>query len=365
MARMELAARFEGRRASVLDDLSANHACHALLVTGPANVRYLSGFTGSHGTLLLLPGRAELLTDFRYLEQARSECPGIEVVDERVSKQAGVRRGLAQLPQVALESEHLTLADWQTLTAEHESARLISTRGIVESVRTRKDDDEIATIDRACQIAESALRETLEAVVVGQTERQLALELETQMRQRGADGPAFPSIVASGPHSSIPHHNPTDRPLAAGDLLKIDFGALVDGYHSDITRTFVVAAEPTGWQIEIHGLVNRAAAAGRACLRPGLSVAELDSVVRGMITDAGFGSNFGHGLGHGVGLQIHEAPIMGPKSTGTLESAMTITVEPGVYLPKRGGVRIEDTVVVGPDGCRSLTTLDRDLLRVA
>jgi Xaa-Pro aminopeptidase len=197
---------------------------------------------------------------------------------------------------------------------------------------------------------------------VGRTERDVAHELEHRMHVHGAEGPAFATIVAGGPHSAIPHHRPTDRPLERGDLLKIDFGSRVGGYHSDMTRTVVVGAPPSPWQQEIHDLVAAAQRAGRDALAPGAAAVDVDAAARAVIEQGGHGPEFPHGLGHGVGLQIHERPMMGPTADGRLDCRMPVTVEPGVYLPGRGGVRIEDTLIVGHGGPLLLTTTTRELL---
>jgi Xaa-Pro dipeptidase len=203
----------------------------------------------------------------------------------------------------------------------------------------------------------------LPGVRVGQSEQEIARRLQGLMLDHGAEAVSFDTIVAAGPNSAIPHHRPTGRPVESGDLLKIDFGALYDGYHADETRTFVVGAPPTDWQREIHELVAMAQRAGVAALAPGAEVGEVDHAARSVIVAAGHGEHFGHGLGHGVGLDIHEAPMVGPTApAGTLADRTPVTVEPGVYLPGRGGVRIEDTLVVRPGGHESLTTTTRDLL---
>jgi len=197
--------------------------------------------------------------------------------------------------------------------------------------------------------------------VLGRTERDIARRLERLLGEGAGEGPGFDSIVASGPNSAVPHHRPGQRIIAAGDLLKIDFGARVLGYHADLTRTFVVAADPQEWQRQLHDLVAQAQQAGRRAVHAGAAVAQVDASARGIIAAAGHAEHFGHGLGHGVGLDIHEQPLIGPRSAGTLVEGMVITIEPGVYLPQRGGVRIEDTLLVGADGGSCLAALDRGL----
>jgi Xaa-Pro aminopeptidase len=232
----------------------------------------------------------------------------------------------------------------------------------VEALRMVKDEVELAALRQAAAIADAALTDVIDGLVLGRTERHVARELERRMLESGAEAAAFETIVATGPNSAIPHHRPTDRRILQGDLLKIDFGARFDGYHSDMTRTFVVGANPADWQVEIYDLVFAAQRAGRQALAPGAEVTAVDAAARNVITEAGHGEHFGHGLGHGVGLQIHEAPLIAATGAGILHAGCPVTVEPGVYLPGRGGVRIEDTLVVGADGPDLLTLSTKELL---
>ena len=227
------------------------------------------------------------------------------------------------------------------------TTELVRASGTVEALREVKDAGELALLRLACEAADAALTDLVErgGLRPGRTEREVARELEPLMLDHGADAVSFETIVAAGPNSAIPHHRPTDAVLATGDFVKIDFGALVAGYHSDMTRTFVLA-RAADWQLEIYQLVAEAQRAGREALRPGAGLRDVDAAARQLIADAGYGEQFGHGLGHGVGLQIHEAPGIGATSAGTLLAGSVVTVEPGVYLPGRGGVRIEDTLVV-------------------
>jgi Xaa-Pro aminopeptidase len=227
-----------------------------------------------------------------------------------------------------------------------------------------KSDDEIATLRRACVATDAAVAAALARVGVGITERQLSRWIDDALTDL-ADGPGFDTIVASGPNGSIPHHRPTDRGVEAGDFVTIDCGALIDGYHADWTRTVLVGAhDPADWQSEIYDVVRSAQQAGIAALSPGAPAAAVDAAARSVVNEAGFGDYFVHGLGHGVGLQIHEAPYLGASSVDRIALGVPVTVEPGIYLPGRGGVRIEDTVVVRADHVESLTTTSRDLLVV-
>nr|WP_170183587.1 Xaa-Pro peptidase family protein [Pseudonocardia hydrocarbonoxydans] len=341
----------------------------ALLVTDLVNIRYLTGFTGSNAALLVhVDGDAasRFGTDARYRLQADAQVPDLERIEDRATALAvaaaapgaGVRR-------LGFESDAVTVDALDGLDAAAEGVTLHRAPGLVQRLRRVKDDGEIDALRAACAVADAALAGLLAdgGVAAGRTERDVALDLEDRMRRLGADGPAFASIVAAGAHSAVPHHRPTDAPLRAGDLVKMDFGALVGGYHSDITRT-VVLGPAAEWQRELHDLVAAAQRAGRAALAPGADVVAVDAAARTVCEDAGRGEEFLHGLGHGVGLQIHEAPSLARTGTGTLEAGMTVTVEPGVYLAGRGGVRIEDTLVVRGTGAEPLTRTTRELLEV-
>jgi Xaa-Pro aminopeptidase len=266
-------------------------------------------------------------------------------------------RGSALL---AVEADHLSVADLRTLEGAG-ATNLVETSGVVEGLRMHKEPEELATIARACEISDAALLSILPRVRVGVSERELARWLEAAMFDFGADELSFDTIVAGGPHSAKPHHEPTTRPLEAGDLLLIDFGAAVEGYHADETRTFVVG-EPADWQREIHGVVEQAQAAGRRVAIAGTELAVVDGAARDVVAAAGYADFFDHGLGHGVGLQIHEAPFFSPRAKGMLPAGSPVTIEPGIYLPGRGGVRIEDTIVVSEGPSRPLTTSRRDLV---
>lgn len=345
-------------RAAVPEDLDA------VLVSDLINVRYLSGFTGSNAALLCTPDSDadSIATDGRYTTQVRQQSPDLPAIIERdvagalldCAARSGARR-------VAVEADHLSVAGFRRLTGRFDGdVELVPTSGLVEGLRAVKDEGEVALLERACAAADRALATIIENGVLapGQTERAVARALEWEMYAEGADAIAFETIVAAGAHSAIPHHRPTDAVLGHGDLVKLDFGAVVDGYHSDMTRTYVLG-HAQDWQREIYDLVAAAQAAGRAALKPGADLREVDAVARTVIADAGYGDRYVHGLGHGVGLQIHEAPGIGSAATGTLPFGAAVTVEPGVYLPGAGGVRIEDTLVVTDGDPLLLTTTDK------
>jgi Xaa-Pro aminopeptidase len=341
----------------------------AMLVTDLINVRYLSGFTGSNGALLVFADdrRAVLVTDGRYRTQAAEQAPDLEIAIERAvgrylvgqAADGGVRK-------LGFESNVVTVDGFDALTGELDErggeTELVRAAGTVEALREVKDAGELALLRLACEAADAALKDLVArgGVRPGRTEREVGRELEALMLDHGADGISFETIVAAGPNSAIPHHRPTDAMLAEGDFVKIDFGALVAGYHSDMTRTFVLG-KAADWQLEIYQLVAEAQRAGREALRPGAGLRDVDAAARQLIVDAGYGEQFSHGLGHGVGLQVHEAPGIGATSAGTLLAGSVVTVEPGVYLPNRGGVRIEDTLVVA-DGASETAGQTPELL---
>ncbi|MBU6312505.1 MAG: aminopeptidase P family protein [Actinomycetales bacterium] len=344
--------------------LDSQPEADAFVVTALPNVRYLTGFTGSNGVLLLGADFATLGTDGRYVIQAGAECPDLPLIVDRVTLTTVVadwsrtRGGV-----LALEADHVSLAamrEMRDAVADAKPVEFRETRGVVEGCRIIKDDGEVELLTRACRVSDEALALVVASVRVGDTERQIARRLEAQMYACGADAISFETIVGGGPHSAIPHHSPTDRPLERGDFLLIDFGAEVGGYHADETRTFVMGS-PQPWQVETHALVLAAQAAGISSARAGADLVDVDFAARSVIVDAGHGDLFAHGLGHGVGLQIHEAPFFSARSVGMLHRGSPVTVEPGVYFPDRGGVRIEDTVLVTDGLPQPLTTTERGL----
>jgi Xaa-Pro aminopeptidase len=360
-----------GRRER-LRAIAAERGLDAVLVTDLLNVRYLTGFTGSNGALLVRTAGADLFgTDGRYTTQAGTQVPDVELVIDRATVPALARAAVRERAgRVGYESHVVTVDGLAQLervltgAAGTEAApELVSIRGAVEHQRAIKDDDEIEALRRACAVADQALAELAAegALRPGRTELQVGRDLDARMLRLGAEAPSFETIVATGANSAIPHHRPDATVLRDGDFLKLDFGATVDGYHSDMTRTFVLG-EPADWQREVHQLVEAAQAAGRAALAVGADVVDVDGAARQVIVDAGHGEHFSHGLGHGVGLEIHEAPGIGPLGAGSLAAGMAVTVEPGIYLPGHGGVRIEDTLIVTDDEPELLTLTSKELL---
>ncbi len=360
-----MSAAYLSRRDRLRTRLGA-HDVDALVVTNLSDVRYLSGYSGSNGAVLVGgDSSADLLvTDFRYALQVAEECPDIAVAIERTVDEHAAKSAAEGGWRIGVQGEVMSVM----AAARVEKAAGVSMKplgDVIAPLREDKDDYERDAVARACALSDEALAALLPELRVGMTEREIARRLLMLMLEAGAEAESFEAIVATGAHSAIPHHQPTDTPIAAGDLLKIDFGALFAGYHANETRTFIVAAEPEPWQAEIHALVKSAQEAGRVAAYEGAELVEVDRASRSIIEAAGYGEFFGHGLGHGVGLDIHERPFLGQTADGRLVVGSTITVEPGVYLPGRGGVRIEDTCVVGADGPTvPLTTTTRELLVV-
>jgi Xaa-Pro aminopeptidase len=329
-----------------------------LLVTKLVNVRYLSGFTGSAGRLLVTGDTAVLATDGRYLEQAAGEAPDLPVVDGRGLDWLGERLGGGRL---GVESHALAWDDARALADALPAIEVVPAPHHVEQLRRHKDDTEVALIAQACAATDLAFAGLLEVLAPGLTEREVARRLEDGLLDAGADSVAFPSIVASGPNGARPHHTPGLRPLARGDLVTFDFGAAVGGYASDMTRT-VALGPPAAELREVYELVRRAQAAGVAAVRDGVTTGAVDAACRDAVSAAGHGERFVHPTGHALGLEIHEEPILRSQGTARLASRMAVTVEPGVYLPGVGGVRIEDTVVVTADAAQILTLSPKELV---
>lgn len=339
------------RRARVAERLP-ELGVDGLYVTRPPNVRYLTGFTGSNGQVLVTPDGAVFFTDGRYEEQARHEVFGAERVVyldgfPPVMTEAKAR-GIGRL---GFEAAGVTYRHWEQLGERSDGSELVSVGPEVERLRRVKEPAEVALIAQAQEAADAAFEEVVlgGGLREGITERELALELELAMRRDGAEGPAFSTIAAFGEGAAEPHHHPTGRALHRGDVVKLDFGAVVDGYCSDMTRT-VAFGEPHERLREIHDLVAVAQRAGIDEARPGASTKEVDGAARRVIERAGLGEAFPHGLGHGVGLEVHEEPFVRRDREDTLAENTVVTIEPGVYIPGLGGVRIEDMVRVSADG---------------
>jgi len=352
-------------RAAPLRARLAEHGLEVLVLVDLTNIRWLTGFTGSNGMAVVLPDEVVLVTDGRYADQADRQLAAagcaarVGVGRTSADLLALVRDAVPAGARVGFESAHTSHQRVEQLRGALE-AELVPTVGLVEAGRRRKDPAEVAVIERACSIADRALAEVAPGLVPGRSEVDVRNELEAVMRELGADGPSYETIVATGrTNAPLPHHRPTRTAIEAGDTVVIDVGALVDGYHSDMTRSFVVG-EPSRLQLEVYEVVLAAQRAGVAAVRPGLPTAELDAVCRDSIAAAGFGPWFTHGTGHGVGLLIHEDPFVSSAGVGELQVGDVVTVEPGVYRGDFGGIRVEDLVEVTSTGGRTLTRSPKD-----
>ena len=334
----------------------------AILITQPENRRYLSGFTGSTGVLLISQEQAVLAADFRYYEQVEKQSPGFEL-----AKVAGrfetilpelVRHVAAR--RVGFESAHLTVEQHQQWQEVAEGFELAPTKELAQKIRAVKDEDELSKIKKAIALADEAIAHIAGFIEPGLTEKEAAWELEVFMRTHGAEKLAFNTIVGSGPNGAMPHATVSERVIRAGEPIVIDMGATIDGYNSDLTRT-ICAGRPDDKLREIYDIVLEAQLTAEQNIRPGMIGKQADDIARQVIEKAGYGDNYGHGLGHGVGLAVHEKPGVGRLSEDVLEPGMVFTVEPGIYLPGWGGVRIEDIVVMREDGVEVLTQASKEL----
>jgi Xaa-Pro aminopeptidase len=371
----------EPERVSRLAELLRSRDVERLLVSAPVNVRYLTGFTGSNGVALIAADPRQghvFVTDFRYQTQASEQIPAAferEIASTELLE--GVQRVLAAEPRGGGSSSggarRLGFDDAALSVRRHARLRellgdgweLVACGGLVEQLREVKQEVEVARIRAAAQLADEALTGLLEGGLQGRGERELAIDLELRMRRLGASCASFPTIVASGAHGALPHAQPREQPIARGALVTIDWGCTLEGYCSDCTRTYATG-EPSGEAREVYELVRRAQQAALARLRPGPSGREIDAIARQVIEDGGHGERFGHGLGHGVGMEVHEGPRLS-RTAGEqpLRPGNVVTVEPGIYLPGRLGVRIEDLVALTADGHEILTGLPRELEIIA
>lgn len=339
----------------------------ALIVTDIPNLGYVTGFTGSTAYAIVTPSEALLITDSRYTIRARQECPEFEIVEAAGSGGYAekLKETLQQRPaikRIGFEAAHVTVAQFKQFgSAIAPQLEWIPTENMVESLRLTKSAAEIAAIREAIALAEAAFQSIKPLLRPGVPEREVALELEFAMRRAGADDRAFETIVASGAQGARPHHTPNERPLAAGDLVTLDWGAFLGGYNSDITRTVAIQkASPE--QREIYAIVLEAQRRAIAAIRPGKTGKEIDAVARDYIAERGYGESFGHGLGHSLGRQVHDGPGFSMRSEGLiLKPGMVITVEPGIYIENWGGIRIEEDIVVTESGCDVLTNLPNAL----
>lgn len=339
-------------------------ADEAVVVYKPANLFYLTGFTGE-GLALVGPGGRAVVTDFRYVEQAECECPGFAIIS--VEKGQTHEQAVATLCRdwgvhaMRYEDDTLTVRTFQSAQQATEGVRWLPLRDDIERLRQIKDEGEIALTERACAITGEAFTRILPQIREGMSEKELALLLEADMRGHGADALAFSTIVAAGAHGSLPHAVPGEYRFCRGDMITMDFGAKVGGYCADMTRT-VALGQPSPEMLRVYQTVQEAQQRAQDAVRAGGEMKAIDAIARGYIGAAGYEGRFGHGLGHSLGIEIHESPRLSATASGVLEANQLMTVEPGIYLPGVGGVRIENTVVVLADGCRPLTTPTRELI---
>ncbi len=333
---------------------------HILYITNPADVTWLSGFRGSNGQMLVGPDSAVLLTDSRYelqaahqLEAAGADGIAVLALGPGEGPLAAIER-IGRHPMAA-DANHLTVAGWRSLADDWPEPVVDLDANPVAVARRRKDQAELARLQLAAAIADEALKRTLPLLDQKVTEAVFAANFEFTVRLLGADGPAFDTIVASGPNSALPHATPTNRVIEPGELVVIDCGARLDGYGSDMTRTVVSGGHAAPWQAEQYAAVLAAQQAGVATVRAGVAGRRIDEVCRQVLAEEGFGGAYSHGTGHGIGLEIHEYPILSPRATDSLEADWVITVEPGAYVGGRGGVRVEDSCIVTADGAQTIT----------
>lgn len=355
--------RFSNRRRKLAAQL-ASQRIDAVVVTHLVHVRYLSGFSGSNGALLVRKDlSATMATDGRYTTQIAEEVPDIKAILGR-SVGPSLLATLTGPLRVGYEADYVSVSQLAALEkAAPEGVTLVPIRDVIEKIRLIKDSVELSRLEEIAQLANHALSDCLAAgeVAAGRSERQIAADLEYRMRKAGADRVSFDTIVASGPNSAKPHHGADDRVLKKGDLVTIDYGAHLRGFNSDCTRTFVIG-EASDFAQEIYGVVLRAQLAGVKAAVPGTKLVDVDAACRDLIEEAGYGEYFVHSTGHGIGLDVHEDPAAAKTGTGVLEPGMTLTIEPGIYVPGQGGVRIEDTLIITEGAPKVITTLPKQLL---
>lgn len=339
----------------------------AMLIGSGANRRYISGFTGSNAMLYLSSKRQVLITDFRYIEQAKIESHPFEIINQTSKGLIGTALQIAKEDSaryIGFESDHTNYTSSLEFS-KYPSFEFIPTKHLIEQLRQIKDDKEIEALRKAEHIGDLAFSHIVDFIKSyykqGLTEKDVALEIEYRMRKKGAEGISFNAIVAGGTRSALPHAQPTDQSFKPGDFIVLDFGCIYQGYCSDMTRTMIIG-EPTKKQSEIYQTVLHAQLEALKCIKPGVLGKEVDQVARDIITQAGYGTYFGHGLGHSTGLEIHENPRFSPLETTMIQKGMVITVEPGIYVPHLGGVRIEDLVVITEDGMENLTHSTKELI---
>ncbi|MBM7613992.1 M24 family metallopeptidase [Alkaliphilus hydrothermalis] len=335
----------------------------AILLYKPENRRYIAGFTGSNGYILITKEKAIFITDFRYTIQASEQCQGFEIVEMNNHNPLSDVLKSYSLKRLGIEEEHVSYGQFLEFSEKLPEVEFVPLKGTLTTIRSIKTEDEIELIAKAAEITDEAFEHIMKYIKPGMKETEVALELEVFMKKKGASALSFESIVASGVRSSLPHGKASDKVIEKGDMITLDFGCVYKGYCSDMTRSFVMG-EATDKQKEIYYGVLEAQEASLKAVRPGITGIELDKIARDIITEKGYGENFRHGLGHGVGIEVHELPHVNARGTVAMEPGAVITIEPGIYVPHYGGVRIEDLVVVTEDGYRVLSKSTKELIEL-
>lgn len=346
-----------------LREAMAEKGFDAVLITKPENRRYISGFTGTSGMVVVSSESAWFLTDFRYKDQAAAECKGFDILLHTPEKSVYAVLNELGLKTLAFEDEHMTVKQYETFKTEMDKTDFVPINQLIEGLRIQKSADEVEMIRKSASITDAAFEHILTYIKPGMKEKDVALELEMFMKRQGASAISFDIIVASGWRSSLPHGRASEKLIENGDFVTMDFGCIYKGYCSDMTRT-IVMGEASEKQKKVYETVLRAQESALQAIKPGISGKDADKVARDIITEEGFGEYFGHGLGHGVGLEVHEAPRLAPIGEKILEKNMVVTDEPGIYIPEFGGVRIEDLIVVTEDGCERLSTSPKHLIQI-
>ncbi|MFZ5644045.1 MAG: M24 family metallopeptidase [Bacillota bacterium] len=352
-------------RINGLRELMQCEGIDSFLVTSQENRFYFTGFTGSSGSVAITQKDIFLFTDFRYDEQAKIEAPHCQIIMVKDALTDSLEDLVkeANLKKMGFEGDSVTYQQYNTLKEKLETVEIRPLPGVLDCLRSIKDDKEIDRVKKAVSLSDKAFEHILPFIKEGVSEREIALEIEFYMRKNGSEGVAFPTIVASGQRSSLPHGIASQKKIARGDLVTLDFGAVLEWYNSDITRTIAVG-EKNEEQQKIYNIVLEAQLSGISSVRPGIPASEVDRAARKVIEDHGYGEFFGHSTGHGLGLKVHENPRLSAKDDTELKPGMIITVEPGIYLPGWGGVRIEDTVLVTGHGCSVLSAAPKESLIV-
>lgn len=338
------------------------HQVDAFLITNPYNRRYMTGFTGSSGAAIVTKGDAVFITDFRYTEQAKKQVKDFRIIQQETSILKEVAKLVNELniSSLGFEKNTVTYGEYESLQ-KLLNVDLVPLSGVIEKIRLIKTEEEIKIIKVACEIADAAFSHILHFIKPGVTEIEVSNELEFFMRKQGATSSSFDTIVASGARSALPHGVATDKVIEKGDFVTLDFGCVYNGYVSDITRTIAVG-QPDAKLVEMYNVVLEAQLLALEKIRPGMTGFEADKIARDYLTEKGYGEAFGHSTGHGIGLEVHEGPALSVRSQETLEPNMVVTVEPGVYLPGIGGVRIEDDIVITEAGNEKLTHSAKELI---